>query len=402
MLRIHALGLIAMGSVMSITVTGPVISLYLDGLGLPSGHVGGIIGATSLAIIVTELLAMAMSHLLGRRRTVILALLASAVMFVTFPLAGTVAGLYASRLILGAVRGFLWPVLFAEVAETGPPERRGPQFAVFWLYFGFGQLFSPALGGWLGDRVSLAAPFYAGAAISLLTIPAGLTVGTRRDPSQRNPLAAYAQLLRQAPRVTRTWLLTVCNTTMIAVFVTFLPLHAASRGVSPAQIGLIFTGGAASFIIAQWLIGRLGHRIAADRLLLPGFLVRGLGVAAVPWLGSFGALLTVNAAAGFASAGIPNAVSMRIMARTPRAYIVPAMGGFNAAADIGFFAGPALGGLLAGAGLQWPFLMVLPVLGVALAALMTPEPPVTRPRGEAPRPEADATGGEAELAENDR
>jgi MFS family permease len=383
MVRIHALGVIAMGSVMSVTVTGPVISLYLDGRGLSPGHVGGIIGATSLAIIITELLAMAMSHVLGRRRTVILALLASAVMFATFPLAGTVAGLYASRLTLGAVRGFLWPVLFAEVAEAGPPERRGPQFAVFWLYFGFGQLFSPALGGWLGDRISLSTPFYAAALISLLTIPAGLTVGTHRDPSQRNPLAAYAAMLRVAPRVTRTWLLTICNTTTMAVFITFLPLHAAAHGVSPAQIGLIFTAGAASFIVAQWLIGRLGHRISVDRLLLPGFLVRGLGVASVPWLGSFGALFSLNALAGFAGAGIPNAVSLRITARTPRAYIVPAMGGFNAAADVGFFAGPALGGLLAGAGLQWPFLMALPVLAAALTMLVVPEPPVDRPGEEA-------------------
>src|SRR3989304_954119 len=108
MLRVHALGLIAMGSVMSVTV--------------------------------------------------ILALLASAFMFGTFPLAASLGGLYASRLILGAVRGFLWPVLFAEVAEHGPPERRGSQFAVFWLYFGFGQLFSPALGGWLGGEIPLPAP----------------------------------------------------------------------------------------------------------------------------------------------------------------------------------------------------------------------------------------------------
>lgn len=401
MLRIHTLGLIAMGSVMSVTVTGPVISLYLDGLGLPPAHVGGIIAATSLAIIITELLAMAMSHLLGRRRTVILALLASAVMFVTFPLAGTVAGLYASRLILGAVRGFLWPVLFAEVAETGPPERRAPQFAVFWLYFGFGQLFSPALGGWLGDRISLSAPFYAAAVISLLTIPAGLTVGTLRDPSQRNPAAAYVELLRRAPQVTRAWLLTVCNTTMTAVFITFLPLHAAARGVSPSQIGLIFTAGAMSFIIAQWLIGRLGHRVTVDRLLLPGVLVRGLGVASVPWLGSFGALVSLNALTGFVSAGIPNAVSLRITARTPRAYIVPAMGGFNAAADVGFFAGPALGGLLAGAGLRWPFLMVLPVLGVALAALMVREPPLAQGGDEADT-QAQAPGVDAEVAGGDR
>jgi len=387
MLRVHVLGLIAMGSVMSVTVTSPVIPLYLAGLGLPPQHVGGIIGATSAAIIVTELLAMAMSHLLGRRRTVILALVASALMFGTFPLASSLGGLYASRLVLGAVRGFLWPVLFAEVAEHGPPERRGSQFAVFWLYFGFGQLFSPALGGWLGETISLAAPFYASAIICLLTIPAGFIVRTQRDRNPGNPMSAYVHLLRRAPSVARTWLLTVCNTTIVAVFATFLPLHAAARGVNTAQIGVIFTAGAVAFILAQWVI-RLSGRIAVDRLLVLGFLVRGLGVAAVPWLGSFAALLSLNFFGSFASAGIPNAVSMRITARTPREYVVPAMGGFNAAADVGFFAGPALGGLLAGGGLQWPFLMVLPVLGVALLALVLPDPPV--------RPDArGATDGEA-------
>lgn len=375
MLRVHALGLIAMGSIMSITVTSPIIPLYLDDLGLPPQHVGGIIGATSLTIIVTELLAMAMSHLLGRRRTVILALLASALMLGTFPLAASLGGLYASRLVLGAVRGFLWPVLFAEVAEHGPPERRGAQFAVFWLYFGFGQLFSPALGGWLGETISLAAPFYAGAIVCLLTIPAGLVVRPRHDPNPGNPMAAYVHLLRGAPAVARTWLLTVCNTTIVAVFATFLPLHAAARGISTAQIGIIFTAGAVAFILAQWIIGRLAGRIAVDRLLVPGFLVRGLGVAAVPWLGSFPALLSLHFFGSVASAGIPNAVSMRITTRAPREYLVPAMGGFNAAADVGFFVGPALGGVLAGVGLQWPFLMVLPVLGMALLALVLPEPP---------------------------
>jgi predicted MFS family arabinose efflux permease len=373
MLRVHALGLIAMGSVMSVTVPSPIIPLYLDGLGLPPQHVGGIIGATSLAIIVTELLAMGMSYLVGRRWTVILALLASALMFGTFPLAVSLGALYASRLILGAVRGFLWPVLFAEVAEHGPLERRGAQFAVFWLYFGFGQLFSPALGGWLGETISLAAPFYAGAVICLLTIPAGFVVRPQRDPSPGNPVTAYVELVRRAPSVARTWLLTVCNTTMIAVFATFLPLHAAARGVSPAQIGIIFTAGAVAFIVGQWVIGRLAGRLAVDRLLVPGFLLRGLAVAAVPWLGSFRTLLSLSFLGSFASAGIPIAVSMRITARTPRDYLVPAMGGFNAAADVGFFAGPALGGVLAGVGLRWPFLMVLPVLGIALAALVLPE-----------------------------
>jgi MFS family permease len=84
---------------------------------------------------------------------------------------------------------------------------------------------------------------------------------------------------------------------------------------------------------------------------------------------------------------------MRITARAPREYLVPAMGGFNAAADVGFFVGPAVGGVLAGVGLQWPFLMVLPVLGVALLVLVLPEPP----EHPSARPAAD---NEAEAAAN--
>jgi len=42
-----------------------------------------------------------------------------------------------------------------------------------------------------------------------------------------------------------------------------------------------------------------------------------------------------------------NGLSMRISARSPREHMVAAMGGFNAAADLGFFPGPVAGGILA-------------------------------------------------------
>lgn len=373
MLRLHALGLIAMGTVMSIMVTSPVISLYLDRLGLPPQHVGALVGATSLAIIVTELLAMGVSRALGRRGTVVVSLVGAAAMFAAFPFARSLPGLYLMRLGLGAVRGPLWPVLFAEVAEYGPPERRGTTFAVFWLYFGIAQLFAPALGGWLGQQVSLSAPFYAGAALSLLTVGAGFAMGRQHDPSPRNPLATYRTLLRRAPSVGRAWMLTVLNTTVFGVYVTFMPLHAAARGAGAAQIGLIFTGAALAFTLTQWTLARLAARISPERLLAPAFLARGLSVAVVPLLGSFRALLAVNVAGSIAGTPVPSAVSMRISARTPRELLVPAMGGFNAAADLGFFIGPVAGGLLAVQGLQWPFLMVLPATASALLLLRLPE-----------------------------
>lgn len=364
--RVHALGLVAMGAILSFMVTSPVIPLYLDRRGLPSFHIGGVIGAMSLALIVTEVLALSVSSYIGRRLAVVVALAGSAVMFAWFPLVGSLLGLYLTRLGLGAVRGVLWPVAFAEVAEAGPPDRRPALFALFWLYFGIGQLVGPALGGWLGERGSLTTPFFVAALASLLTIPGVAVVSPVRDNSP-NPLASYAALLTSAPAVARVWLLTICNTATFSIFTTFLPLHAAAQGMSTSEIGLIFTGGGVAFIIAQAVLGRIPGRVSAERLLGLSFLVRGVGVGVMPLLGSFPALFTVNFLSALLSAPIPLALSTRVTSRSPQQHLVAAMGGLNAAADLGFFVGPVVGGILAVWGVQWAFALV-PV--VATAALL--------------------------------
>lgn len=366
---IHSLGLIGLGSVVSIMLPSPILPLYLTGRGLSPAHVGAVIGIMSLALIVTELTAATATSFMGRRTAVLIGLAGSVVMLGTFPLITSLIGLYLNRFVFGAVRGMMWPVAFAEITEITAPEQRAASFATFWLYFGLGTLVGPALGGVLGENVSLAAPFYAGALVSLLTMPFSAAVRPLRDARHRHPLAAHVVLFRTAPHVIRTWAITLCSVTVFGVYTTFLPLHAAARGLTPVPIGLIFTGGAVAFIIGQWLLQRFGDRVSLDRLLLPAFLIRGLGVAAVPLLSSFTGLLVVNFISSIAGAAVPVALSMRIASRTPPEHLVPAMGGFNASADMGFFVGPVAGGLLAGLGLHWAFVMVLPVTATAILLL---------------------------------
>lgn len=364
--RLHALGLLGLGSIMAIMMTTPVLSLYLDRRGLPTSHIGAIIGVMSLALVVAELLALGVTTRVGRRRAILIALIGSAVMLAGFPRIVSLAGLYLNRVVFGAVRGVLWPVMFAEVAEHGPPDRRGASFALFWLYFGVGTLLGPALGGLLGDRLALVAPFYAAAAVSALMLPLAMAVRLSRDPGPANPFSSYGVLLRTSPQVAKMWGITVCNVTVYSLYLTFLPLHAAARGLSAAQIGLIFTGGALAFILGQDLMRRLSSRLPAERLLIPGLLVRALGVAIVPWLSSFWVLLLVNFVTAILGAAIPLALSTRIASEAPRDSLIPAMGGFNAAADLGFFLGPLVGGILAGLDLSWAFLMAVPATLTAL------------------------------------
>jgi MFS family permease len=368
--RIHGLGLVALGSVFSIMLTSPVTSLYLDRLGLPPTHIGGVIGAMSLALIVSEVLALGVSSWFGRRLAVLGSLVSCAVMFAWFPLAGSLAGLYLTRLALGAVRGVLWPVLFAEVAESGPSDRLPALFALFWLYFGIGQLLGPALGGWLGEQFSLTAPFFAAALASLATAAAVGAVRSTRDTTP-NPLTSYAVLVRRSPAVMRVWLLIIFNTIVYSIYATFLPLHAAARGLSTGEIGLIFTGGGVAFIIAQVLLRRITAQVPPERLLVPSYLARGVGVALTPFLASFPALFAVNFLTTILSASVPPALSMRVTARAPREQLVAAMGGLNAAADLGFFVGPVVGGILAGWGVAWAFALVPVVTLAAVATLLT-------------------------------
>lgn len=364
--RIHPLGLAAFGAITSVLMVTPVLPLYLDRRGLSPVHVGALVGVMSLPLVVVELLALSATARIGRRASVLFAFAGSTIMLASFPHVVTLWGLYANRMAFGAVRGLLWPVLFSEVADAGPPHGQAVAWSIFWLYFGLGQLIGPALGGWIGDRTSLAMPFYAAAALSLLTLFAAAGVRPHRDATTGNPLLAYRELIRQSPGVTRTWILTISNVTTFSVYATFLPLHAASHGMGVGQIGLIFTAGALAFIAGQDILRRFSDRINPERLLIPAFMIRGLGVLAVPALPSFWLLLVTNALTALPGSVIPNALSARVARESPRPYLVASMGGFNAAADVGFFLGPALGGIVALAGVGWAFGIVLPVTGLAL------------------------------------
>src|SRR5437899_10500501 len=126
--------------------------LYLGQGGLHPLHVAGIIGAMSLALIVTEVLALGVTWRVGRRAAVVLGLMGSAVMFAWCPLAVSLAGLYVTRLALGAVPGMLWPVTLAEVAGGGPRSRRAGVLSICWWYCAVGQRRCPRVGGCLGEQ----------------------------------------------------------------------------------------------------------------------------------------------------------------------------------------------------------------------------------------------------------
>jgi MFS family permease len=371
-LRIHLLSLIGAAMILTIMVTQPVLPLYLKDRGLPASEVGLVVGLMSLSLIVTELGAMAVSRRVGRRRAILLGTLGSAAMQLWFAFAATRPEWYLSRLLFGAFRGVLWPILFAEVADATPEGRHGRAFAMFWLYFGVGLLVGPAMGGWIADALGLRAPLLLAGALALLPLGFARTISTRHD-APVSVTAAFLALARQR-EVSTLWLLNAAHTTVYGLFATFLPLYAEAQGLVPSQIGWIFAAGSAAFTLAQVPAGRILDRAPPLAILLPAFLARGATTAMVPLVSGFGGLLALNAILGAVGAVVPSALTSRLAVAGQRGHAVAAMGGFNASADVGFFVGPTIGGLLAGYNLAWPFLMALPVSVVAASLLWTLHP----------------------------
>ncbi len=365
--RIHLLGLTGTTMILTIMVAQPVLPLYLQAHGLPTVELGVLVGIMSLSIIGTEVGAMMVSRRIGRRGTILLGSLGGAAAQLWFAFAATRPEWYLSRLLFGAFRGLLWPVLFAEVADGAPPGRHGPAFATFWLYFGVGLLVGPWIGGWLADLAGLRAPLILSAAVALLPVALGGAVSPRRDAAV--PLGASLRALARRGEVLSVWTLNALHTTGYGLFSTFLPLHAAAQGLGTSQIGLLFAAGSAAFAAAQLPAGRALERRTALGPLAAVYLARAAVMAAVPLAHSFAALLVLNGLVGIVGAVVPAALSARLAAVTPPGEAVPAMGALNAAADLGFFLGPVLGGAVAVRGLSWPFLLTLPVAAAAAALL---------------------------------
>lgn len=369
--RIHLLGLTGAGMIFSLMVAQPVLPLYLQQRALPPTEVGLIVGIASFALIVTELGALALSRRVGRRRTLLIGTLGGAVAQLWFTFAASRPEWYLSRILFGAFRGLLWPVLFAEVSDASPPGRAGRAFSIFWLYFGLGLLTGPLIGGWLGDRYGLRAPLFLSALLSLL--PAALAPAFSRQRDAPIPLfAAFGALLRRR-EVLAIWTLQAIGTTVFGLYITFLPLYAAARGITAAQIGVIFAVGSVAFTAAQIPAGRLLERLSPAALLIPAYLVRGVATAVVPFVAGFSGLVILNAGASVMGAVIPPVLTARL-AGVAGGPAVVVMGGFNAAADVGFFLGPVIGGIAAGYGLAWPFLLALPLAaaGVILNLIAFP------------------------------
>ncbi len=289
-----ALNMLSFGLIMPI-----MPALLEDVTGLLAEDSVGYSGWLSVVFAAANFIAMpilgGLSDQYGRRPILLISIAMLAVDLVIMGLAPTLAVLFVAR-ALGGLFSSTYSVANAYIADVTKPEERGRAFGMTGAAFGFGFIFGPVVGGFLGD-IHTRLPFFVAAGIAALNflygyfiLPESLPAEDRRpfDWRRANPFGALRHFAK-LPRVA--WFIVAIGFYQIAhaVYPQTWSFHGEIRyDWTEFEIGLS--------------LGAVGIGSALSQALLTGFLIKKMGAMRAAFFG-----LSINALALFlfAFAGAP-------------------------------------------------------------------------------------------------
>ncbi len=291
----------------------------------------------------------------GQKLMVVRALVGSALAYVGMALSGSVGGLFAWRLALGAVSGFLAAGM-ALVSVTVPDGQRGYALGLLQSVVPAAGLIGPLLGGLLADVIGYRAIFYVvGGMCALGGI---VSAAVLREPREGAEVAVGApsvwsnlDIAWKRRDLRQALLATVASQTLVTTLQPIFALYVEQIGVEArllsTTIGILYAAtGLTALVAAPWW-GRRGDR--------GGF----RGALTVALLGSSAVLVLQGLVTGIAQLFV-----LRLVYGCFVAGILPALFGFMSAASpadrrggvmglsssatmLGNLLGPLTGGILA-------------------------------------------------------
>jgi MFS family permease len=350
-------------------VVMPVLPLHLSKIGFTPSQVGILISLLSLAMGLVEMQVGRIEWIFGRRKTLIGGLAANAACMV-FVAHARMAALVGSALSgVGVTRAAFWPPLHAAVADTASAEKRGQAFGAFWFWTSVAFMTGPIIGGVVAAHFGDWAAFYLGAIFSLIAIPIAIMVTTPGRPAAEPHTARAGTVLRD-PLIFRLLLVNHLYYAAAGIWMTFLPLYIAQQNLSVVVVGWVLTVQGLTYALVQLPTGRLADRVGAHRLVFPAVIGRAVIPPLVPLLHftTPAAFIMIGGLYGLVGGLMPVTFTTLLARIVPRDKYTTAMGVYNSSGDLGFFAGPLIGGAAALLGIWAAFYAALPI-GVAAAVI---------------------------------
>lgn len=337
----------------------PVLPLFAQSFGVSASAIGATIAAYGLARFLFAVPTGRLADGIGRRPTLALGCLVSALGNLWCFTAASYAEFLAARFAAGVGAGIALTVGVVILADISTPERRGRTMATYQGVFLFAVGIGPFPGGLLAAQFGLSAPFAAYAVASALVgVIAWLAVPETRGfqhqasgPSAGpNILSFGAQLRLLGGQV---GFLLVCAIGFMhaaartgGMFNVVPVLGSEELGLSPSEIGLAMAIGSVLGLLVTYPAGAMADRYGRKAVIVPTTLVTALSLVLFSAAPTFTWFVAASIAWGMASAA---------GGATPAAYAADtASAGMNAAAisgfrmlmDLGYVIGPITLGLV--------------------------------------------------------
>jgi len=366
----------------------PVIALYAEDFGVSQTAIGLTIAVYGMARFLINLPAGQLADVIGRRKTLALGGLVTVVGTMLCATAPNYEVFLVARFIAGAGAALVLTAGQIVLADIASPHNRGRVMAIYQGVFLFSVGAGAFPGGWLADRFSLAAPFWANAGLAaLVTVLAWMFVpetrGMRPDDHSRSasPTLSFGDQVRVIAHTPG--FLLICLVSFTAFFArtgglfNVIPLLAEDQiGLTPSQIGIGIGMISIMGLVLVYPSGALVDRFGRKAVIVPSTLLTGVAIlgygAAGTFLGFMLCSIFWSAASGVSGAA-PAAYTADI---APAGMTAPTMGLYRALADAGYVAGPLALGIISD--MQSPnaalaFTSVILIASGILFALRAPE-----------------------------
>lgn len=335
----------------------PLLPFYAESLGASPFDVTLIIASFSATQLVAAPIWGRVSDRRGRRPLLLAGLFASAVSYLIFALADSMAVLLLSRVAAGAAGGTI-AVAQAYVADSTEGGDRAHGLGLIGAASGLGIMLGPAIGGFF-SAWGLGAPGYVAAGLCALNGLAAIwLLPESRHFRDRDAVARAAQgeagslagWLGALTRFPLGLLLVVyfLAISSFAAMTSVLALYVERVfAMDASDMGIVFTGaGAVTVVVRGAVVGRLVRRIGESRTVRVGLVILAVSLAAIGWIPSRWWLILLVPLWAVATGVLFPSLASLISRATDEGSQGSILGGSQLAGGLGRVLGPLWAGLL--------------------------------------------------------
>jgi len=333
----------------SVSITGPVMPLYVKSLGVSVIGWSVLVAALAVGMFLSEWVWGSLGDRTDRRLLMLLSVLALS----GFSLLYTVHSLLPFFVVLqfatGALIVAIGPLTRSYISDESPGASMGLYVSLWWMFFLLGRVVGPLLGAYIAQTWAFEYSFWASSLISVL-LAVFILVSFPREMHRRqapkpNMLGSLKLVLgRRSARFL--FLSALCMFMEFSLISSFLPLYAYGEiKMSTVAVGVLVSSVSGAQLVAMPLVGWLSDKFGRKRTALVGCLASSCLFLLYFAAGSGFQVLIVSIAIGLAFSGTALLLAM-VPDVTPATMQATTMGVYGSFEDLGSITAPLLFGFV--------------------------------------------------------